>query len=328
MFTQIKHIFKYSFLLICIFILATNRIKAQDIAVKANFDSLAILIGDQIKLNLEVEQPRNIKIQFPLLHDSIAGKIELLSVNPMDTIPLADGRIRVSQHYVVTCFDSGYYKIAPFEFIFNNGNTLDTIRNQPIALAVQTLQIKDPKKIADIKSIIDIPLTLAELIPYIAIGAGIILLIALLIYIGIRIKQKKPIFGLLEKPKEPAHVIAFRELDNIKAEKLWQQGLYKQYHSKVADTIRTYIESRFQVPALESTTDEIIHSLEGNPLVNDAMLEKLRIMLSLADLVKFAKAEPLPQENDEVWQISYNFVSDTFKDPVPEEEEVNETDEI
>ena len=93
-------------------------------------------------------------------------------------------------------------------------------------LAVNTLQVKDPSKIADIKGLIEIPLTLKEILTYIGIGLGCLLLILLVAYVLWRWKNKKPILGIFAKPAEPAHVIAFRELERLQREKLWQRGFY------------------------------------------------------------------------------------------------------
>src|SRR5690606_5542605 len=100
----------------------------------------------------------------------------------------------------------------------------------------------------DIKMPYDAPVTLKEVIPYIL---GIILIGAILFFILYAIKRKKnnqPIFVLPKKPKEPPHVVALRELDRIKSEKIWQQGKSKQFYSEVTETLRKYIENRFEIP--------------------------------------------------------------------------------
>lgn len=290
---------------------------SQSILLKASFDTSAILIGDQIHLNIFIEQPPDTKIIFPLISDSLAGKIEILSASKIDTVFIGNGRIRLFQHYLITCFDSGIYKVPPFKFVFTSGPVKDTLATVPLVLTVNTIPIKDPKKIYDIKGIIPIPYTLAELLPYILIGLGIILLLALIIYIFIRLKQKKPIFAI-QRPAEPPHIIAFRELEKLKTEKLWQQGHVKQYYTRLTDIIRSYIETRFNVLALESTSEEISIAMKNIDYVDSKSLNELKQLLETADLVKFAKAEPLPDDNENSWHYSYNFVINSFKDPVPE----------
>jgi hypothetical protein len=289
------------------------------INVDARFDSLAILIGDQINLTILVEQPREAKVSLPQYKDSITGKIEILSTSRVDTVYLPNNRVRLTQQYLVTSFDSGFYTLGPIKFGYNIAGQQDTIISMPISLTVNTIPIKDPKKIADIKNVIDIPLTFKEMLPYISGGIGLLLLIIILTYFYMRWKNNKPLLGILEKPKEPAHVIAFRELEALKNEKLWQQGQYKQFHSRVSEIVRAYIENRFEVPALESTSEEILVLLKSIPQVDIKTLSEMKEMMAISDLVKFAKAEPMPDENEQIWQIAYNFVLSTFKAPVIEE---------
>jgi hypothetical protein len=270
---------------------------SQGIMVKAGLDTSTILIGDQIHLNLFVEQPQGEKISFPFLHDSIANKIEILSVSKIDTYNVGNGRLRLLQRYLITCFDSGVYQIPPLAFSFTYGAIKDSLLAQPLVLTVNSIPIKDPKKIYDIKGVIAMPLTFAEIVPYLISGLALILIIALIIYIRNRLKHNKPVF-FLQKSKEPANIIAFRELEKLKNEKLWQQGQVKQYHTRVTDIIRVYIENRFNILALESTSEEILNDLKKIEIIDQKAMNGLKQLLEIADLAKFAKAEPLPDENE------------------------------
>jgi len=287
---------------------------SQGIMVKAGLDTTVILIGDQIHLNLFVEQPQGEKISFPFLHDSIANKIEILSVSKIDTYNVGNGRLRLLQRYLITCFDSGVYQIPPQTFSFAYGAIKDSLLTEPLVLTVNTIPIKDPKKIYDIKGVMAMPLTFAEIVPYLISGLVLILIIVLIIYIRNRLKHNKPLF-FLQKPKDPAHVIAFRELEKLRNEKLWQQGQVKQYHTRVTDIIRVYIEDRFNILAMESTSDEILNDLKKVEIIDAKELNSLKQLFELADLAKFAKAEPLPDENENSWRYAYDFVVNTLKKP-------------
>jgi len=235
-----------------------------------------------------------------------------LRLFPVDTTVLADGRLRIQQRYLVTSFDSGVYQVGPIVFPYLYEGTTDSIISDPVILTVNTIPVKDLTKIADIKTIIKLPLTFKELIPFMGISLLILIIIAAAVYAYLRWKQKKPLFPFLEKPVEPAHVVAFRELEKLKAAKLWQQGHFKEYYSRLTDIVRTYIEDRFKVPAMESTTPEIYQTLSGISDIPKTNVDELYQMLQLADLVKFAKAEPLPDENDNAWHTAYQFVSKTM----------------
>jgi hypothetical protein len=141
---------------------------------------------------------------------------------------------------------------------------------------------------------------------YIAGGIAVILAIALFFYWRARRKKPTPV----AKPviRRPAHEIAFEQLAAAEKEKLWQNGNYKEYHSRLSDIVRTYIEHRFGINAMELTTDEILASLKTMPAREKDLL---RHVLSLSDLVKFAKASPINTENELSISYARDFIEAT-----------------
>jgi hypothetical protein len=191
---------------------------------------------------------------------------------------------------------------------------LDSVATKALAFQVFTMKIDTTKGPVDIKPPYSAPVSLKEVTPYIL---GIILIAAILFFIFYYIKWKKknvPLFRKPEKPLEPAHIIALRELDRIKAQKLWQSEKIKQYYSEVADTVRAYIENRFDIPAMEQTSAETIGVFKQNKeLIDGTSLDQVQHILSLADLVKFAKYTPLPDDNNLTLMNAYFFVNQTKK---------------
>ncbi len=307
-------------------------VQAQQIKATARLDSTNILIGDQINLILEIDHPKDAKVGFPNIADSL-GHIEVLKKSISDTLELADKAWQKQVlKYTITCFDSGYYTIDPQWFtVTQNGNT-DSVQTNPVFLQVHTMQIDTTRGLTDIKMPYSAPVTLKEVTPYIL---GVLLTGAILFLLLYSIKRKKknqPLFKMPEKPREPAHIIALRELDRIKNEKLWQKEKPKQYYSEVTDVIRTYIEDRFEIRAMEQTTDEIMDSFRyRKDLLGEKSMGNLSQILTLADLVKFAKYHPLPDDDNQTLVNSYFFINDTKKEelkkpeaPVKSEENTEE----
>ncbi len=325
---------KVRILYVVLFVLLSvslQQLKAQQVTVKASIDSTNILIGDQIKLILEIEKPKNMDIQFPLLPDSIGAGVEVVQRLAIDTTMLENkDREKLSQSYFITSFDSGVHQIPPFFFKLKFDRMLDSVATKALAFQVFTMKIDTTKGPVDIKPPYSAPVSLKEVTPYIL---GIILIAAILFFIFYYIKWKKknvPLFRKPEKPLEPAHIIALRELDRIKAQKLWQQEKIKQYYSEVADTIRAYIENRFDIPAMEQTSAETISVFKQNKeLIDGTSLDQVQHILSLADLVKFAKYAPLPDDNNLTLMNAYFFVNQTKKVEVKAPEKSgNETDGV
>lgn len=310
---------------------------SQSITVKASVDTNLILIGDQIKLHFEVNQPNDYQVNFPILNDTIVNKIEILSRSQIDTVHINNTSLLLKQDYLITCFDSGIYEIPSFKFTFKSKNdTLtDTLSTRSFYLGVQTIKLDStkPNAITDIKMPIKAPLTLQEVLPYIYYSLAIIIIILLLIYYLKKRKRNEPLIKKRIKPKEPANVIALRDLDKIKQEKYWQKGKVKYYHSMITEVLRTYIENRFEINAMERTSHEIFSSFTNNKLLDNDSFEKLKQILTLADFVKFAKYKPLPDDNEQSLNNAYKFVLNTKKvvdlyNPEKEEEDKSDKTEI
>lgn len=294
--------------------------QAQPGKVKAtaSIDSTKILIGDQVHLRLTVDQPRNAKVEFPQIVDSINAAIEVIERSPLDTFKLDDAeQIRIIQNFLITSFDTGVQMVPQFRFLLKEGQIADSLFSQPLALQVAGMPLDTTKGPVDIKKPYAAPVTLKEALPYVL---GVILIGALvffLFYYLQRRKNNKPLFSRPEKPKEPAHIVALRELDRIKEEKIWQQDRIKEYYSQLTDTLRIYIEDRFDINAMEQTSDETLAAFKyRRDLINEKMMEQLSQTLKLADLVKFAKYQPLPDDNNLSLINAYLFVNQTKKEEV------------
>ena len=146
-------------LLLSIFFIAFQS-QAQRIKATARLDSTQILIGDQVKLFLEIDHPKDVKVSFPHVPDTINGLIEVLSRTDIDTFETeGDEILKQIQAYTITCFDSGTYRISPYWFSFETDGIADSIPSNGVTLQVQTLVIDTTKGPADIKMPYAAPLT-------------------------------------------------------------------------------------------------------------------------------------------------------------------------
>lgn len=296
---------------------AANLGYSQEIKPMAMLDSSVILIGDQVHLRVQIEYPTDFDIQFPVPDDSLTESIEILDRSKVDSILLDNNRKLIVQEYLITSFDSGQHVIPPFWFNIRYQGMIDSVPTNQLMLHVFTIPKIDSLMGAlqgpiDIKSPYETPITLKEIAPWILGGLLAFGLIFFLLYSIKRKRNNQPIFSLPSKPKEPAHVVALRELDRIKDEKIWQQGKIKLYYSEITDVLRQYIEDRFDIPALENTSEETLAAFKyRRSLMDEKSFENLKRILTQADLVKFAKFEPLPDDNNLALVDSYFFINKT-----------------
>jgi hypothetical protein len=308
-----------------LFIALSSQLLAQDVHVSARVDSNNVLIGDHIKLNIELEYPSDLKVTWPAIADSL-DKIEIIErTSPI--IERTQQSIKEKTTFTLCVFDTGTYVIPPFNFTYRKipqaGPPVDTTElsasTNPIPIFVHGVGVDTTAEIKDIKPPLSVPITLAELLPYL-IGIVILGLLILAIYYFVK-RKKNVVAEIYNTPKRPAHEIALEALQSLESEKLWQRGEVKLYHSKLSDIIRTYIENRFNILAMESTTYEILEDLNRKN-INGSLTHNLQEMLTTADLVKFAKGQPLPNENDTCLKHAYNFIQQTIPQLQPIAEEV------
>lgn len=272
------------------------------VAVSAELDTTTMLIGDQIQLHLLVNHVPGVEVRNPDLKDLEKSGIEVLSVNEWDTLQRGNEFV-LQKNVTFTAWDSGYVWIPKIAFPYQQNNDKGIVSTNELPLVVLTPTIDTT--LAPIKTIIEEPITLEDFYVYILVFS-IVLLLGIIGFIFWKRNQRKEKPDVLEIILPP-HEIAFQKLESLKNEKLWQQGSIKKYQSELTFIVREYLENRYGIQALESTTDEIIDQLKEIEIEENLKIE-LRKMLQTADLVKFAKAEPPITIHNEVMEQAEHFV--------------------
>lgn len=321
-----KHSKFLFFLCLITSMLCGSKVLAQPAVIKATIDSTQILIGQQTRIHLEVAAPDLNPIQLPIFEtgDTLMRGVEVLERSAIDTVDIGNDRIQIKYDYLVTSFDSALYLLPPFEVIIDQ----DTSKSNVLALKVSTYPVDvESEEFFDIKNVMEPEFVWKDYINYVIYPLLILAAIALIVYLIFRIRNKKSILPFKkEEPQLPPHIIAINELDEIKSKKLWQSGRIKEYHSDLTDTMRNYLENRFGISAMEMTSGEILDNSKKISEI-DNVRDKLKQMLLLADLVKFAKYNPLPDENELSMMNAYLFVDNT-KEEASNESENAENKEI
>ena len=283
---------------------------AQQTLIDVTIDSAAILIGEQTKLHLTVTADKDRPVQLLLPADTLMRGVEVLDISRPDSSLIENDRLVIKQDLLITSFDSALYLLPPLKVVDGS----DTVSSNQVALKVSTIPVNadKPEEFNDIKEVWKPPFVWADYYPIIyGVLLGLFLL-CVIIYIIKRLKNRKSLLPFAEPdvPKLPPYEQAIKELDELKGQKLWQQGLNKEYYTALTETLRRYIDERFGVNAMELTSSEILDLLRSAPEVK-SVYDKLQQILQLADFVKFAKIHPLPNENDLSLVNAYLFVNAT-----------------
>ena len=282
---------------------------SQSLSIETSLDSNKLLIGDQTLLIVKVTVPKSkSEVVFPKYSDTLQKGVEVVNRSKIDTIVNDAQKYILQQKLTVTSFDSGSYTIKLGPFLINGK---DSMFANPIALYVNTLKVDTAKDVKDIKAPLKAPLEWAEIWPWLRwfiLGWFIIAIIAYSLW---RYFSKKDNYKSV-KIIVPPHTIAFRELERLKIENLIENGLVKEYHSRVSDIIRAYIEERFSVKAMELTSDEVLDIFRHSDIVSGELFAQLKQLLKVADLAKFAKYIPVDNENEMSLTNAYSFVNETM----------------
>lgn len=295
-----------------IFILLFSMVQialAQQFTVSSQLDSASIQIGEQARLRLSVAQPTNLQVSIPILSDTITKGIEIVDIVKADTISLSDSRIQVNYDYLITSFDSGFYFIPSYTYAAAG----DTLQTAPLGLSVTTVTVNpETDDIKTIKPIMDAPFYWSELFTWVGYVLLAFLVVSLIIFVLLKyvLKKKVPFIDQTPQPVIPPHIVALEKLEEIKVQKIWQCGDIKVFYTQVTDVLRVYLEGRFGINAMELTSDEIMALVKKEPGLNEVRAA-LKDLLTLADLVKFAKMVPIENQNERSLLIAFDVVDKT-----------------
>ncbi|MCY4204207.1 MAG: BatA domain-containing protein [Bacteroidetes bacterium] len=218
---------------------------------------------------------------------------------PVNSLPLyagtkyleSDARLD-SVVYEVTTFALDTARLTPMVIGFANDSV--TALTSERDLLVNSLVSQDAEGIRDMAPPIDFG---RPLWPYVFLGLAAVIA-GLLIWYMIRRRRKPDIFPPdetenLDTPS-PA-TIALERLHALENTPLTNRPQVEAYYVELSEALRCYIEHRLRIPALESTTQELIQNLVSPDIqhqIPSGVPGQLEQILSLADLVKFADVTP------------------------------------
>ena len=288
-------------------------IKSQ-VVVSADIDSVQMFIGQQAKLSIQAIQPQDYTLQFPIFSDIVVSNLELVSTLRPDTVQLDNGQLQVTNSYIVTSFDSALVYMPGFDVLAGE----DVYTTNPLSIKIVDMPIDTTQQaITDIKDVYNPPI---DWMFYLTIVGSIllaILLLALVLYLVnkyLKSRENKDEEVVVE-PIDPrkAHEIAYEELDALRQKQLWQAQQFKAYYTELTEILRRYISNRYGIDAMEQTSDEVMTEFRQNKELRDKKeeIKLLADVLQLADLVKFAKWQPLSDECERSFHQVTQFIDQT-----------------
>ncbi len=285
----------------------------------------SILIADQIEYGFQLDSvPEGTSILLFDYREHATDSLLLLRNWQLDTT----ARLRVRQpgskervrrynlrgSVVIAPFEEGIYRLPDIRVLRDK----DTLVFEGLDLDVKTMPVDTATyQLHDIKGQMRYPLTAKEVVPWVMLlwlVAGLVALTVCLVIIRRRRADGTPV------SRDPAYIVALRELDKWRGEKFWAADKQKAYYSGITDALKFYIADRFGVDAPEMTTAELFDALKGEKDLPADLREDLRGVFECADFVKFAKHVASDEDNARALPTAVRFVTSTYQTVLEEEQ--------
>lgn len=278
----------------------------------------SILIGDQLMYGVEMRLvEEGTSFAFPEWQNDPKGGVMALTPWIVDTIKVTKSRNGLPKMHdiragiVLTSFDEGLFDLP--QIIIQRHSVegvVDTLVFEPVRMDVKTMPVDTATFVPhDIKGQIRYPVTVQEVMPWVmGVQWGVILIVlAVCLYMMYRRKDV-----VSARPKEPAHIVALRELDKYRGKDMWVPEKQKAFYSGITDALREYISDRYGIGAMEMTTSEIFADMKKVDAPAD-LLGEMKELFERADFVKFAKYIASDEDNASALPVAVRFVTSTYQ---------------
>jgi hypothetical protein len=271
------------------------QVKSQSYVDRKN-----VYLGDIFEYNIILEHPENINIEkfeiYDVLKDTAgAENFILLDAKVKKRKKLLSKNIKEKYIFKLIPIKIGKLQIAEFNVNYTNKTTQG--RNSILIpkIEVEVVPYPRPKNKKFDGEIVDIKpqIWIRNFLWLIFIGFA---LLGILFWIFYQYRLKPEYQQNFSAEQQQLDI---KEVALSKLESLWQKdyitkGLIKEFYLELTEIVRWYIEKKFNVNALESTTEELYNLLKKK--VDKKYNLKLRSFLENADLAKFAKYTPQKEQ--------------------------------
>jgi hypothetical protein len=270
-----------------------------------------LLIGDQATFSFKTKVPTGSTFHLTNLQRDFGNGVELTSTPRVDTLSVDASGTELQTSFTFTSFDSGSHVIPVINgYLKNLDGSIDTVTFDAGTLEVTTIQIDTTTyKPFDVKDQMNYPYTIKEFLPWFGALVALVSVVILMGRVWKKWREKRSLFSGPIEPDSP-YVIALKELEVIRSQRLWQNNQMKQYYTRITDVLREYIESRYGFQTMERTSAEILTQLLPAG-IEKGEYNSLKELLEIADLVKFAKYIATENENENAIPRAIRFISST-----------------
>jgi len=274
-------------------------------------------LGRAVALIITATAPRDVELFAPVRPATGSFRLD-------DTPPgtrQVSGDLRTETYrYVLTPLRLGVEKLPAIEVPWRPTASTEggSTPTAPIPVRVRGhLENEQDPKLAPAPSPVAVITTNWVLVWSLSVGAALILA-ALVTWLVLRALEQR--FRVLDPPPppRPANEVAHERLANLAATPDEEVDGGERL-ARTIDVLRDYLGARYRFDALEMTSRELLAALDGCDLKSVAQAE-IEGLLDYADLVKFARITPPPEEARARGPVVGAIVDATWEPPAEEEE--------
>jgi hypothetical protein len=263
-----------------------------------------LTVGDRFKLELTVRHHRNVKVGEPFV-----PSLDPFMILDRKSVTRYAGDTIVDIHTLtMAAFATGEPRIPPFIVPYPGDSEVLAAASDSMPVKVASVMPTDMKDINDLKPQIQFP----NFLPiWIMLG---IILAAGLGYTGWRLYRRYRRIRLYGAPLPDPWDEALAALDKVPADDWLASGHFKRYYYTVSEVLKRYLTRRFEFPAIDQTTTEIVRAMKSGKIPER---EGFGEFFQRADMVKYAKFVPPTAEAAEVVATARELVKATTPQPEP-----------
>lgn len=290
---------KKSHLLLYLGLILTTPITSfsQNLSIQGKLNRSEIKTGEQAVIDLTIRTNNLPQTQFYLKEEAQKeARYTVIALVPVDTVDISSRIKEISAKLVLTSFDSTLITIPPIVA----KTPTDSAETAPMGLKVIQPEVdsKHPSNFKDIKAPWDVSLSLKDWL--ILILSSWIFWVVIAILVGFYIAYR--VFNYYQTKKaNPTPQIQVRELSliekteaallQLEQQQLIEQELFKEFYSELITIFKSYLNESYSWTTTEMTSNELMKQMSSVELSSSEQ-EMLRLVLTEADLSKFAKYTP------------------------------------
>lgn len=294
-----------------------RRIDAGDTFLEPLIQRDSILIADPVRYGMVLRNiPERTPLALTVFQVEEGNPLQALGPWQLDSMLVSKRKetprrydIRVSQILVAPI--GATYELPPLMAVVDG----DTLVFRPSRLEVKELPVDmETFEPHDIKPQIRFPVTLEEILPWLAGFWALVLGVAAVVCLLLMRRRGTQ----AARPQDPPHITALRKLEHWRGDKYWAPDKQKAFYSGVTDALREYIAARYGVGAMEMTTAEIFRDMSKTDVPKD-LYEEMKALFERADFVKFAKYVAPQEDNASVLPQAVRFVTETYQQEIADQ---------